>query len=140
MFSYLSSEDRVPADHPLRIIRDLIDPILERLSPQFAADVAPGGDKGYDREDPVEGLRSLNVTPHVAQNVHPTRAQSAIDGRTMRHVGHAVSQRKRKVVEETFGWFKVVGPLRKLHLRALSEWGFSSRLRWRPMIWSGCVR
>jgi hypothetical protein len=68
----------------------------------------------------------LGVTPHVAWNVHRTRAQSAIDGRTTRHTGYAVSQRKRKVVEEAFGWGKVVGPLRKL--------------RWRPMIWSGCAR
>lgn len=83
-----------------------------------------GGDKGYDREDLVEGLRSLGVTPHVAQNVHTKRLQSAIDGRTTRHAGYAVSQRKRKVVEETFGWGKVVGPLRKLHLRGTERVGF----------------
>ena len=43
MFSYISPEDRVPADHPLRILRDLVDPILERLAPQFDAVYARGG-------------------------------------------------------------------------------------------------
>ena len=83
-----------------------------------------GADKGYDREELVEGLRSLDVTPHVAQNIHATRPQSAIDGRTTRHAGYSVSQRRRKVVEETFGWGKVVGPLRKLHLRGTERVGF----------------
>ena len=83
-----------------------------------------GGDKGYDRNDLVAGLRSLGVTPHVARNVHATKPQSAIDGRTTRHAGYTVSQRKRKVVEETFGWGKVVGPLRKLHLRGTERVGF----------------
>lgn len=83
-----------------------------------------GGDKGYDREDLVEGLRSLGVTPHVAQHVHTKRPESAIDGRTTRHAGYAVSQCKRKAVEETFGWGKVVGPLGKLHLRGTERVGF----------------
>lgn len=83
-----------------------------------------GGDKGYDRDELVGGLRSLEVTPHVAQNIHATRSRSAIDGRTTRHAGYEVSQRKRKVVEETFGWAKVVGPLRKLHLRGTERVGF----------------
>ena len=83
-----------------------------------------GGDKGYDRPEVVTGLRALGVTAHVAQNVHRTRPRSAIDGRTTRHAGYAVSQRKRKVVEETFGWGKVVGPLRKLHLRGTERVGF----------------
>ena len=83
-----------------------------------------GGDKGYDREELVVGLRSLSVTLHVAQNIHSRRRQSAIDGRTTRHAGYAVSQRKRKVVEETFGWGKVVGPLRKLHVRGTERVGF----------------
>ena len=57
-----------------------------------------GADKGYDTRDFVEDLRQLNITPHVAQNT--TRRASAIDGRTTRHAGYAVSQQKRKRIEE----------------------------------------
>jgi transposase len=74
-----------------------------------------GGDKGYDVASFVAALRELNVTPHVAQNDRGRR--SAIDGRTTRHEGYAVSQRRRKRVEEIFGWGKVVGNVRKVHVR-----------------------
>ena len=65
-----------------------------------------GADKGYDTRGFVAALRTLGVTPHVAQNT--TRRASAIDGRTTRHAGYAVSQQKRKRVEEIFGWVKTV--------------------------------
>ncbi|MCL1981167.1 MAG: IS5 family transposase [Proteobacteria bacterium] len=68
-----------------------------------------GADKGYDYANYVTGLRRLNATPHVAQKVKG----SAIDGRTTRHAGYAVSQRKRKRVEEIFGWMKTIAWLRK---------------------------
>jgi len=71
-----------------------------------------GGDKGYDTADFVEDVRVLGVTPHVAQNTSNRR--SAVDGRTTAHLGYAVSQRKRKRVEEIFGWMKTVGGGRKL--------------------------
>ena len=71
-----------------------------------------GGDKGYDTSDFVDDLRALNVTPHVSQNTSGRR--SAIDGRTTSHDGYGVSQRKRKRVEEIFGWVKTVGGGRKL--------------------------
>jgi transposase len=64
--------------------------------------VTVGADKAYDTHDFVEDLRELNVTPHVAQNTR--NRSSAIDGRTTRHAGYAISQRKRKRVEEIFGW------------------------------------
>lgn len=76
-----------------------------------------GADKGYDRPELVEDVRSCNTTPHVAQNIHATRPESAIDERTTRHPGYEVSQRKRKLVEECFGWCKTIGGLRKLHHR-----------------------
>lgn len=66
-----------------------------------------GGDKHYDTAAFVEDLRSLNVTPHVAQN--NTHRRSAIDQRTTRHPGYLISQKKRKRVEEIFGWLKTVG-------------------------------
>ena len=70
------------------------------------------GDKGYDTKDFVADVRAAGFTPHVAQNTSNRR--SAIDGRTTRHPGYAVSQRKRKRVEEPFGWVKTVGGGRKL--------------------------
>jgi hypothetical protein len=71
-----------------------------------------GGDKGYDTKDFMAGCRALAVTPHVAQ--HSAGRRSAIDHRTTRHVGYAVSQQVRKRVEEIFGWKKTVGGGRKL--------------------------
>jgi transposase len=72
-----------------------------------------GGDKGFDVPSFVTQVRALGVTPHVAQKVKG----SAIDGRTTRHTGYAVSQRKRKLIEQVFGWMKTVGGLRKLRHR-----------------------
>lgn len=77
--------------------------------------VTLGGDKGYDYPAFVAELRHLAVTPHVAQNT--TNRRSAIDARTTRHPGYAVSQVKRKRVEEAFGWMKTIGLLRKLRHR-----------------------
>ncbi len=71
-----------------------------------------GADKGYDTADFVDDLRDLGVTPHIAQNL--SGRGSAIDGRTVRHHGYGISQRKRKRVEEIFGWAKTVGGCRKL--------------------------
>ena len=76
-----------------------------------------GGDKGFDKPDLVAGARACGVTPHVAQNIHARKFASAIDGRTTRHAGYAISQVKRKRVEESFGWGKTIGPLRKLKQR-----------------------
>lgn len=73
-----------------------------------------GGDKNYDTHQFVQDLRARQVTPHVSQ--HTTNRASAIDGRTTRHPGYAMSQRKRKRVEEIFGWLKTVGMLRKVKL------------------------
>jgi hypothetical protein len=65
----------------------------------------------------VSGLRARNVTPHVAQ--HDRGRRSAIDGRTTRHEGYEISQQKRKLVEQGFGWKKTIGLLRKLRHRGL---------------------
>lgn len=71
-----------------------------------------GADKGYDTKDFVANCRQLNVTPHVAQNIGKRR-RSAIDARTTSPPGYAVSQRKRKLIEEVWGWMKAVGGMRK---------------------------
>jgi transposase len=88
--------------------------------------VTVGGDKGYDKRDFVERLRGLGVTPHVARKVK----RSAIDGRVTRHAGYAVSQTKRKRVEEIFGWLKTVGMFRKTRHRGtrLVDWMFTFAL------------
>ena len=70
------------------------------------ARITLGADKGYDTADFIEACRERKVTPHVAQN--QSNRRSAIDGRTARHGGYAVSQWKRKLVEEIFGWVKTV--------------------------------
>jgi transposase len=74
-------------------------------------------DKGYDTADFVAGVRALKVTPHVARK----KRGSAIDGRTTRHVGYAVSLRRRKRIEEGYGWMKDVGGLRKLRHRGTAK-------------------
>ena len=68
--------------------------------------------------------RDCGVTPHVAQNVHARKSTSAVDARTTRHAGYAISQVKRKLVEEAFGWGKTIGGLRKLHQRGHANVGW----------------
>jgi len=84
--------------------------------------VTLSGDKAYDTQAFVEDLRGLKVTPHVAQNT--TNRRSAIDGRTTRHEGYAVSQRKRKRVEEVFGWMKTIALQRKTRFRGPDRVGW----------------
>jgi len=83
-----------------------------------------GGDKNFDTKDFVHECRDMDVTPHVAQN--DTIRSSAIDGRTTRHPGYSVSQKKRKRIEEVFGWMKTVGLMRKTRHRGtdLVGWMF----------------
>ena len=84
--------------------------------------VTLGGDKNYATHAFVQDLRAVQVTPHVAQ--HTTNRARAIDGRTTRHPGYAVSQQQRKRVEEIFGWLKTVGLLRKVTLRGVRRVGW----------------
>ena len=88
-----------------------------------------GADKGYDTRDFVAAVRLLGVTPHVAQNTGHRR-RSAIDDRTTRHAGYAVSQQRRKRVEEIFGWLKTVGLMRKTRHRGARrvDWMFTLAL------------
>jgi transposase len=103
--------------------RDAALVMIERVPGRHRITVA--GDKGYDTQDFVAGLRTMHVTPHLAQ--HTTGRRSAIDARTTRHAGYAISQQKRKLVEQGFGWMKTIGGLRKLRHRggALVSWVFT---------------
>jgi len=78
-----------------------------------------GADKAYDTREFVAALRTLELTPHVAQNT--SGRASAIDGRTTRHPGYEISQRVRKRIEEIFGWLKTVGLLRKTRHRGQAK-------------------
>jgi len=94
--------------------------MIEEIPGNNRATVA--ADKAYDTWDFVKKCRASNVIPHVAQ-----KKNSAIDGRTTRHEGYAVSLRKRKRIEEIFGWLKTVGCLRKIRYRGVSrvQWIFT---------------
>jgi transposase len=84
--------------------------------------VTLGADKNYDTKEFVRELRRMNITPHVAQN--NTNRASAIDQRTTQHAGYVISQRERKRVEESFGWMKIIGMLKKVKLRGLDKIGW----------------
>ena len=91
--------------------------LLERERARQGGRMSVGADKGYDTRGFVAGVRELGVTPHVAAKDR----FSAIDGRTTRHESYAVSQRRRKLIEEGFGWMKDIGGLRKLRHRGKAK-------------------
>jgi IS5 family transposase len=80
-------------------------------------------DKGYDTREFVRKMRERKVTPHVSQNTN-RNGGSAIDGRTTPHAGYQVSERKRKRIEEVFGWLKTVRMLRKTRHRGIFKVGW----------------
>lgn len=104
--------------------RDAALVMLEKLP--GTQPVTVGGDKGFDTHGFVAECRNLRVTPHVAQNLE-RRGGSAIDGRTTRHAGYALSQRKRKRIEECFGWLKTIALMRKVRHRGVCrvDWIFT---------------
>ena len=91
--------------------------MINRHSPGSTRRLTLGADKGYDSADFVADLRRMVVTPHVAQKAR----HSAIDGRTTRHLGYALSQRRRKKIEEPFGWAKTVGGMSQTVHRGLDR-------------------
>jgi transposase len=88
--------------------------------------VTVGGDKGFDTADFIAECRHMQVTPHVAQN-DGRRGGSALDQRTTRYAGYGISQKKRKRIEECFGWLKTIALLRKVRHRGLFkvDWVFT---------------
>lgn len=95
--------------------------MLERV--EGTGRITVGADKAYDTADFVAECRHMNVTPHVAQN-DKRPGGSAIDGRTTRHAGYAISQKKRKRIEECFGWLKTIALMRKVRHRGLFKVGW----------------
>ena len=106
--------------------RDAVPVLLDQAKERGFHPQTLGADKGYDTRGCVAAMRKRRVTPHVAQNIRGRR--SAIDGRTTRHPGYAVSQRIRKRVEEIFGWMKTVGGLRRTRYRGLDKTGLAGYL------------
>lgn len=102
--------------------RDSALAMLERM-PHREGDRTVGADKPYDTKDFVEGCRTRGFLPHVAQNITALR-KSAIDARTTSHPGYEASQRRRKLVEQSFGWTKTVWLLGKLRHRG------KARVQW----------
>lgn len=116
----------------IRMLRDL---------PRTTQRRTVGADKLFDTRAWVADVRALGITPHVARFVRP-RGGSAIDARTTRHPGYTVSQRKRKLIEQVFGWMKTVGLFRKLRHRGHRRvaWMFTfgaaayNLVRWRNLL------
>jgi transposase len=99
-----------------RAERDAALLMLHELTWKRSGRVTTGADKAYDTRDFVNTVRELGVTPHVAR-----RQNGAIDKRTSRHPGYAISLSKRWLVEKPFGWLKQIGPLKKVKLRGLAK-------------------
>ena len=106
--------------------RDMVPTLLDQAKERHFRPKTLGGDKNYDTQGCVNDIRERRVTPHVAQNTSGRR--SAIDGRTTRHLGYAVSQRIRKRVEEVFGWMKTIGGFRRTRYRGLDRTGLAGYL------------
>lgn len=98
--------------------------LVRRVRGQGVGIKTVGADKGYDRADFVEPLRDEGVTPHVAAR----KKGSAVDERTTRHEGYAISQRCRKKVEEIFGWMKTIGGFRRTRYRGRDRTGLCAYL------------
>lgn len=99
-----------------RAERDAALLMLYELTRKRSGRITTGADKAYDTRDFVDTVRELGVTPHVARRQH-----GAIDERTSRHPGYAISLSKRWLVEKPFGWLKQIGPLKKVKLRGLAK-------------------
>ena len=106
--------------------RDILPALLDEAKERHFRPKTLGADKGYDTRDCVAEIRARGVTPHAAQNTSGRR--SAIDGRTTRRPGYAMSQRIGKRVEEIFGWMKTVGGFPRTRYRGLDRTGLAGYL------------
>jgi hypothetical protein len=115
--------------------RDTALLMLEQIPGQQRLTV--GGDKGFDTANFVAECRHMQVTPHVAQN-DKRRGGSAIDERTTRHESYRISQKKRKRIEECFGWLKTIACCAKFGIVGCTRWTGCSPLHARLTIWCAC--
>ena len=100
--------------------------MMKKLKGKRKGRLTVGGDKNYDTKELASQMKGMKITLHAAQNTK-RRGGSAIDERTTRHVGYKLSQWKRKLVEEVFGWMKTIGLMRKIKYKGLKRgsWMFT---------------
>lgn len=105
--------------------RDAAEAMLSKVASKKRR-ITVAADKNYDTKKLVKAMRTLKVTPHIARNTE-RKGGSAIDGRTTRHSGYAVSQKFRKRIEEVFGWLKTTGQFRQTRYRGVEKinWHFT---------------
>jgi transposase len=96
--------------------------MMKKLKKNRKSCMTLGADKAYDTTNFITGLRKLNITPHVA--IKRSHGSNIIDGRTVHHGGYAISQRKRKIIEEFFGWLKTIALMRKTRHRGVERGGW----------------
>ena len=105
--------------------RDASEAMLKAKAKSASGRITVGEDKAYDTTGHVANLRAAGVTPHVTQNNAETKTgkcrRSAIDGRTTRHPGYAMSQSRRAMIECMFGWGKQHGTMRRTKLRGTAR-------------------
>jgi transposase len=105
--------------------RSTSEAMMKRQARRSKRRITVGEDKAYDTFDHVSSLRSLNVTPHIAQNDTPSKTgknrRSAVDRRTTHHPGYTMSQARRPMIECIFGWGKQHGTMRKTKLRGVAK-------------------
>ena len=94
------------------------DTFTKQAAPE-KAQITWGADKGYDAQEFIEALTPMDVTPHVAQN--KSNRTSAVPDEMAKTEGYAISQQKRKLIEQGFGWAKLIGPVRQVMVRDLKK-------------------
>jgi transposase len=94
--------------------------LIRKLPARLRKKITVGADKGYDRRAFVQAMRRLGARPHVAAKVRG----SALDARTTRHDGYRISQQKRKLIEQIFGWIKTTALLRRTRHRGIDRAGW----------------
>lgn len=111
--------------------RDAALAMVDRVRAQGGHPVSVGADKGYDTRDFVAALMTRSIDPHIARNAYDTgkaRRASAVPADVAASPGYAISQRKRKLIEEGFGWMKMIGGLRRTRYRGIARTQLSAYL------------
>ena len=117
---------RQERDAALQMLVEVLEQIrAKRKAAEAGGTITVGGDKGYQEQDFIEGLRKLSITPHIAE--YEKRRRNWLTASEREGLGFRISQTKRKLVEKIFGWLKVVAGLRKIKFRG------RRRVHW---IWS----
>jgi transposase len=82
-------------------------------------EITLGADKGYDAKEFIDAMTAMKVTPHVAQNT--SGRSSAVPDEIATTGGYGISQQKRKLIEQGFGWAKTVGNIGQVMVRGIEK-------------------